>query len=255
MKHYYAYIKGKQIGPFDITELKQQGVTPKTLIWHSELPDWIPANKDPELAEYFSDPSGPPPIDEQIPPPINILHKVQNSRKKKLIYLALGCGLILIVCILLIPSKGKTVSAQFVDEHIRDIRKVVKEEEQQSLEQERLRQIEQEEKEYQKRKKENEQLVRRLQQQEVTIRNTKVGLESEMANLEDQLTDLEIELEQVREWQFLRTRREREAQENAVIRKIMNVNNQYTTLTQRYEQLEQQEKEVIRQRKEAQQFY
>lgn len=48
---YYAVINGRQIGPVSLDELVNiHGCTDSTLVWHSGLPEWLPASQVSEIA-------------------------------------------------------------------------------------------------------------------------------------------------------------------------------------------------------------
>ncbi len=54
----YYYTDGKErFGPYSIEELKDQPITPQTLVWKEGLPDWMPANTLSDLNILF--PEGP----------------------------------------------------------------------------------------------------------------------------------------------------------------------------------------------------
>lgn len=61
MKKYYIHNGSEQDGPFDISDLKSEGITPKTEVWYEGLSDWINADQIDELKELFSS-MKPPPI-------------------------------------------------------------------------------------------------------------------------------------------------------------------------------------------------
>lgn len=63
MKSFY-YAKGEeQVGPFTLNELKEEGVTQNTLVWHEGLDDWKEARHIKELQELFE--LSPPPLEVQ----------------------------------------------------------------------------------------------------------------------------------------------------------------------------------------------
>jgi hypothetical protein len=60
MKKYYLHNGTNQDGPFDISELKSKGITPKTQVWYEGIPDWTDADLIEELKPLFSKATPPP---------------------------------------------------------------------------------------------------------------------------------------------------------------------------------------------------
>lgn len=54
MKKYYIVVNNQSVGPYDIEELRMQGVTPQTPVWYDGLSDWTPAGQIPELSVLFA---------------------------------------------------------------------------------------------------------------------------------------------------------------------------------------------------------
>ena len=51
----YFYLNGDtKTGPFSFEALKRAPINPDTLVWHSALPDWVPARTLPELQALFA---------------------------------------------------------------------------------------------------------------------------------------------------------------------------------------------------------
>jgi len=61
---YYVGLNGQQAGPFDMAALaarvRENAVTPTTLVWKQGMANWLPAASVPELQSLFA--SGPPPL-------------------------------------------------------------------------------------------------------------------------------------------------------------------------------------------------
>jgi len=61
---YYVAFNNQQVGPFDVQALPDKIIsgqlTRQTLVWKQGMPEWIAAEKVPELASLFQ--SGPPPL-------------------------------------------------------------------------------------------------------------------------------------------------------------------------------------------------
>ncbi len=69
---YYAIINKKREGPFTVDELKIKGINRRTLVWHTGLPDWVPAESVKELAEFLKETLPPMPTPgAPVPPPVN----------------------------------------------------------------------------------------------------------------------------------------------------------------------------------------
>ncbi|MGN0213574.1 MAG: CD225/dispanin family protein [Muribaculaceae bacterium] len=50
---YFIAVNGQQRGPFEVTELIANGLTPTTLVWTEGMPEWKPANTVAELTPLF----------------------------------------------------------------------------------------------------------------------------------------------------------------------------------------------------------
>ena len=55
MTEYYLAINGQQSGPFSKEALKQQNITPDTLVWRSGLTEWKPCRELSELDDLFEE--------------------------------------------------------------------------------------------------------------------------------------------------------------------------------------------------------
>ncbi|MBK7442533.1 MAG: DUF4339 domain-containing protein [Bacteroidetes bacterium] len=60
MKKYFLHNGKEQEGPFSLEDLKQKGVTYKTMVWFDGIQAWTEAQYIPELKEFAS--SSPPPF-------------------------------------------------------------------------------------------------------------------------------------------------------------------------------------------------
>jgi len=67
---WYCSRKGKQVGPFSLTQVKQFITTGKlkrtSLVWTQALGDWIPAE---QVAELYPPVAAPPPVSARTTPP------------------------------------------------------------------------------------------------------------------------------------------------------------------------------------------
>lgn len=64
--HYYLSDGQQPRGPFALNELRAQGLTATSLVWHEQLPEWLPATAVPELQALV--PKAPPPLPITPPP-------------------------------------------------------------------------------------------------------------------------------------------------------------------------------------------
>ncbi|MFV0553730.1 MAG: CD225/dispanin family protein [Mangrovibacterium sp.] len=69
--HFFYTKDGENFGPLSISQLKAEGISPETLVWHAELTEWTPASKVSELKALFveeddaqSQPPPPPPKED-----------------------------------------------------------------------------------------------------------------------------------------------------------------------------------------------
>ncbi|MDR1745900.1 MAG: CD225/dispanin family protein [Tannerella sp.] len=62
----YFYLNGTtKVGPLSLEGIKSAPITASTLVWNNSLPDWVEAQKLPELEGFFaiqSAPLAPPPV-------------------------------------------------------------------------------------------------------------------------------------------------------------------------------------------------
>lgn len=65
MKKYFIHNGEGQHGPYSLDELKQKGLTAKTMIWFDGLPSWSEAQFIPELKEFLN--PTPPPFERANP--------------------------------------------------------------------------------------------------------------------------------------------------------------------------------------------
>lgn len=57
---YYIHVNGQQRGPFQKHQLIDAGMTSETMVWRSDLPNWVPAHTLPELVEILQPNFGQP---------------------------------------------------------------------------------------------------------------------------------------------------------------------------------------------------
>lgn len=52
--YFYLDAQNNQHGPIPPEKFADNSVTPTTLVWCKDMPDWMPANSQPELREWFN---------------------------------------------------------------------------------------------------------------------------------------------------------------------------------------------------------
>jgi len=245
MKHYHAYIDGKQVGPLTIDELKSIDLKADTLVWHAGLTEWIHAKNVAELREYFEKQVSPPPIhsatNQKSTITIKQWYAKQHKGKFYTISGALCLLLVLFIGVLRSNSNRSSANLSESDYVLIDTTKARKLEEDK-----RLREIDIEEqankklievKEKEEREK-NKAELRRLQSEQTTVKEKMSLLYGDISEYESRLEDAGHQLERVREWQFGRLRSEREAQENKVLRKIATLQYAHAQVIAEQEMLE-----------------
>ncbi len=65
MKKYFLHNGKEQHGPYSLDELKQQGLTAKTMVWFDGISNWTEAQFIPELKEFAT--ATPPPFEKANP--------------------------------------------------------------------------------------------------------------------------------------------------------------------------------------------
>lgn len=75
MSYYYINASSEAIGPLEIGDLKNHGISPATLVWKNGLKEWTPAAELPELKVLFETETPaskitPPPVPGSVPPPL-----------------------------------------------------------------------------------------------------------------------------------------------------------------------------------------
>lgn len=109
MKKFYLHDGNSQLGPFSLQELKEQGISRDTPVWHQDLQDWTAAGKLNELAPLFK---------EITPPPFKLAakddgsHLLEPPQRKKSLRLGkvLMITFVLMIAVLLISLIGTKLS-------------------------------------------------------------------------------------------------------------------------------------------------
>jgi len=102
MQFYLINGAGEQSGPYNVSDLKANGLTKDTLVWKEGMTDWLKAGDIPELKELFI--AVPPPyVKKEMPPQMDAAQPGDKLRLQKkyqrffvpaiAIILALGVGL------------------------------------------------------------------------------------------------------------------------------------------------------------------
>lgn len=65
---YYLNTNGQQGGPFELSELLINGLTPQSYVWNETMTNWAPAMQVPEVAALLQQQQPAPPTFDQQPP-------------------------------------------------------------------------------------------------------------------------------------------------------------------------------------------
>lgn len=65
MKYYIAR-DNRPVGPFELRQLPENGVTASTLLWRSGLSTWLPADQIPEVKHFMETGDTPPEFDQRL---------------------------------------------------------------------------------------------------------------------------------------------------------------------------------------------
>ena len=71
MKQYHIFKDNQRIGPVDVEQLSQLGLTPNSMVWTEGMSQWLPASQVSELASYMVASSQPQSTPIPPPPPLN----------------------------------------------------------------------------------------------------------------------------------------------------------------------------------------
>ncbi|MCT8338570.1 DUF4339 domain-containing protein [Flavobacteriaceae bacterium TK19130] len=96
MKKYYLHNGSEQSGPYDLSELRNKEITPKTEIWYEGLSDWKTADQIDELNILFAKVTPPPITRKTIPESDHSKRKPAKSKSGKnfLILLLIVIGVV-----------------------------------------------------------------------------------------------------------------------------------------------------------------
>lgn len=201
MQKFFIHFQGQQLGPFSLEELKQKGITRNTMVWFDGLPEWKEAKDVYELSDLFR--NQPPPFEK------NTTHSNINSESatSKEIQGNKGSSwfiwTLVVICVITVgllifidqQKKQDKISRQLSEQQEQiDVHNAERAAEQERLEKE-ARQSE---------------LARLKYNYDVAINNLRLA---------------KIKLDEVQEFQFLRTLEEKEQQISAqleVVRKWEN---------------------------------
>lgn len=201
MQKFFIHFQGQQLGPFSLEELKQKGITRNTMVWFDGLPEWKEAKDVYELSDLFR--NQPPPFEK------NTTHSnsTSESTTNKEIQGNMGSSWfiwsLVIICVIIV---GLLI---FIDQQKKQdkISRQLSEQQEQIDVHNAERAAEQERQEKEARQSE---LARLKYNYDVAINNLRLA---------------KIKLDEVQEFQFLRTLEEKEQQISAqleVVRKWEN---------------------------------
>ncbi len=201
MQKFFIHFQGQQLGPFSLEELKQKGITRNTMVWFDGLSEWKEAKDVYELSDLFR--NQPPPFEK------NTTHsnstsesttnkEIQGNKGSSWFIWSLVIICVIIVGLLILIDQQKKqdkISRQLSEQQEQiDVHNAERAAEQERLEKE-ARQSE---------------LARLKYNYDVAINNLRLA---------------KIKLDEVQEFQFLRTLEEKEQQISAqleVVRKWEN---------------------------------
>lgn len=66
---YYIHVNGQQLGPFSLDQLRAQGITEDTPVWHEGMAQWGRAKDIPELYSIIAGYNPTPPFHQPTPQP------------------------------------------------------------------------------------------------------------------------------------------------------------------------------------------
>lgn len=100
---YFIIVNNKQSGPYSIHELKLQNLSPETLVWKEDMPEWIQAQKIDELKQLFITNTPPPHIPPHTQTQVNyqphnsyntpnhfLLQQINDMRTWSIVMIVLG---------------------------------------------------------------------------------------------------------------------------------------------------------------------
>lgn len=206
MKQYYLHVNNKQEGPFSFDELKNMSINQETLVWYEGAEKWQNAAMVDELKVLFK--SLPPPI-TIVPEKSEALKNVNTKKKtalKKWVFPAIGILLVLIACISIFIYQGNKQEA--IQQQLDEQNAIILEQQKMAAQKEveELRK-----KEALEKKKREEELV---------------ALKYEYDNAITSLRYAKEKLEQVKQFQLLRTPDEKASQIKEQLEIIRNWENE-----------------------------
>jgi|688.fasta_scaffold502274_1 hypothetical protein len=193
MRIYYTHKHGKQLGPFSLEELKEQGITNETDVWREGMSEWQKASNVEELRQIIA--STPPPINlKSSPPPLpkldskeklNVSKDSKSPEKKSNLIYYLGSSLVLILILGFVMFGNYQAKQERMDRELQEQNAKIQEQE-------------------------------RIEKERIDEAN-RVQREQELQQLKFELNNAQVELElakerlvKAKEFKFLRTAQEKE---------------------------------------------
>lgn len=189
MKKYFTHNEGGENGPFDLEELKSQGLKGDSMIWFDGLENWKKASEIEELKGILK--PTPPPLTKSVPPLVETQKRSQNTSVKRnsLIVIVVICIFFFIYLLF-----SQYIAQQNLKHEVEEQK--IKINQQEQIENLRV------EKENAKRAQElKERKMAELDSLKYTLERTVVELDVAKAKLED-----------IKKFKFLRTQEEKDLQ-------------------------------------------
>lgn len=100
-KFYFINSEGVQIGPIEKDVMLKVGITKDTLVWREGAPNWVAAEKEPELAEFFAAKATPygSPVPPVAPPSLQYTSQSRPFSDKPSSYMWLSICSTLLCCL------------------------------------------------------------------------------------------------------------------------------------------------------------
>ena len=198
MKKYYLVEDGKQTGPYSIDEIATKNISGETLVWCEGMENWTIAD---EVIDLRTNKIIPPPIPSQITVKDKVSNEEDSHESKSAILRAIIIILALCSCVvitwLLVANKNNERRIQQVEV--------------QERQQDDLRQIEIQNRQREQNAQRKADRIKRIRQ-----------LKSERAKLVALISDVESRIKEAKEIHLFRTRKEKNAEINALMAEFDN---------------------------------
>lgn len=218
MQKFFIHFQGQQLGPFSLEELKQKGITRNTMVWFDGLPEWKEAKDVYELADLFR--NQPPPFT----PPVNNPPPYEHSAASGAGKTPAGKNTNIIVIAVLLLTALTFVGATGYSYYRNEKAKELKMRSKISRQQETIKLQEQER-------------IAEEERRAALVRKAQINrLRQQLDNALTKLRLAKIRLDEVQEFQFLRTYDEKQSQINEQLSVIRSWENEVSRIQQQLAQ-------------------